>query len=72
MQNPTGASCTSMVGRFQDGWHRVIWKWNKSVCALTAGGLWGVERDSSGGVCCLLYSGLVIEIPHALPESIIM
>ena len=22
----------SLVGRFQDGWLRVIWKWNKSLC----------------------------------------
>ena len=29
----------SMVGRFQDGWLHVIWKWNKSVCAREYGGV---------------------------------
>ena len=29
-----------MVGRFHDGWLRVIWKWNKSVCAWEMGLGW--------------------------------
>ena len=33
----TGASRTSMVARFQDGWLHVIWKWNKSICAWEYG-----------------------------------
>ena len=30
-----------MGGRFQDGWLRVIWKWNKSICAWECGIGWG-------------------------------
>ena len=43
-KTPTGASCISTEGRFQDGWLHVIWKWNKSVCAWKYGirvGGWG-------------------------------
>ena len=45
-----------MVGRFQDGWLCVIWKWNKSVCAweYCRSVMGGVDGDRCGGVCCLL------------------
>ena len=36
-----------MDGRFQDGWLRVIWKWNKSICTWE---YW----IRMGGACCLL------------------
>ena len=54
-----------MDGWFQDGWLRVIWKWNKSVCAweywIRVGCIHEenyrsrrVDGDTGGGVCCLL------------------